>query len=80
MIDTDRLTDTTKAYIEHCQEHNKQPTYNGIGICLGISGNTVRHVVTGFYKADKEYTDKPHVKRCIDNTDFGIIKSIFNTM
>ena len=80
MIDTDLLTGITKGYIEHCQEHNKQPTYNGIGYCLGISGATVRHVVTGYYKDNKPYTDKPHVKRCIDNTDFRILKNIFDSM
>ena len=34
-------------------------------------------VVIGYYKADKPYTTKPHITRCIDNNDFGIIKSIF---
>lgn len=77
MIDTGVLIDKTSSYVSYCEEHNKAPTYTGIGNLLGVSGNTIRHIVIGYYKADKPYTTKPHITRCIDNNDFGIIKSIF---
>ena len=77
MIDSEYLASKTNYYLEQCQEHNKAPTYYGYGTCLGISGNTIRHIVNGHYKNGKPYTDTPHITRCIDNNDFNIIKSVF---
>lgn len=77
MIDTGVLIDKTSSYVFYCEEYNKAPTYFGYGNCLGISGNTIRHIVKGYYKDGKPYTDTPHITRCIDNNDFSIIKSVF---
>lgn len=77
MIKTTTLYKIVNTYIDDCNEHNKAPTYNGLGDALGITGQTIRHIVKGAYKDGKPYTKKPHISRCIDNEDFKIIQDVY---
>lgn len=76
MIDTTTLRIKVNGYLERCRTTNHKPTYNGIAIVLGISGRTIANVVHGQFNGH-EYTDKPHITRCIDNDDFELIKGLF---
>ena len=64
-------------YREKCKETNKNPTYAGLGRYLNISANTVRHVVSGYYKKNQPYGKKEHATRCIANSDFEIVKALY---
>lgn len=77
MIETNKIISITNDYIEYCQEQNKAPTFSGCGSCLGVSDNTIRHIVKGYYKDGKPYTNKPHPTRRISNNDFYLIKKVF---
>lgn len=80
MIDTTTLRNQVNEYQERCRTTNHEPTFRGVGIALGISGRTVANVVRGYYCIGKPYTTKPHITRCIDNSDFEVIKGIFSDL
>lgn len=77
MINTTVLQRVVNEYDKKCFERNRKPSYHGLGNELGITGQTIRNIVTGIYKDNKPYTDKPHITRCIDNDDFCIIRDLF---
>lgn len=77
MISTTTLVTKVTGYERNCIEKNRTPTYNGLGKWLGISGMTIRNVVTGYFNG-KAYTAHPSISRCIDNGDFHIIRSVFD--
>lgn len=77
MINTTKLQTVVSEYDKKCIELNIKPTYQGLGNELGITGQTIRHIVTGIYKDGKAYTTKPHITRCISNDDFKIVQSLF---
>ena len=76
MIDTTTLQIKVNGYRKNCLISHLKPTYKGVGTVLGISGRTIANVVHGHFNG-KEYTDTPHITRCIDNDDFEVIKGIF---
>ena len=78
MITTPTLVQKVTDYEQSCREKNRVPTYNGLGRWLGISGQTIRNVITGYYKGGLEYTIHPSISRCIDNGDFEIVRGLFN--
>lgn len=77
MINTTTLLSKVTDYEQNCKEKNITPTCDGLGKWLGISGQTIRNVITGYYKGELEYTTNPSISRCIDNQDFYIIRSVF---
>ena len=77
MIDTTTLMTKVNQYMERCNLTKHKPTYNGIGIVLGISGTTIANVVNGHFNG-KEYTNTPHITRCVDNNDFDLIRALFD--
>ena len=77
MINTTTLVTKVTDYERNCTEKNITPTYNGLGRWLGISGQTIRNVITGYYKGGLEYTTNPSITRCIDNSGFELIRSVF---
>lgn len=77
MINTATLEQIVNEYNRECRRSDREPSYIGLGTALGISGQTIRHIVRGLYKEDKPYTNKPHPTRCIDNQDFNIIRALF---
>lgn len=78
MDTTNGLQTSITDYKRICELEHKKPTYNGLGTYLGISGQTIRNVVSGYYKGNMTYTDRPHVNRCIYNDDFEIVRSLFS--
>lgn len=77
MINTTTLVQKVNDYEQNCIQKNRVPSCNGLGRWLGISGQTIRNVITGYYKGGLEYTIHPSISRCIDNNDFDIIRSVF---
>lgn len=77
MFNRTELTELTQQYLNRCKLHNKAPTYQGLSLILNISGQTVGNVVKGSFNG-KPYTNKPSVCRCIDNSDFDILRDLFN--
>ena len=78
MIGTVELQNKVSGYGRRCIENQKQPTYAGFGAALEVSGLTIKHIVTGYYKGGHEYTEKPHPTRCVDNNDFDLIRALFD--
>jgi len=78
MIGTQELQRQVLGYCKRCFTNHKEPTYNGLGTALNISGGTIKHIVTGYYKGSQAYTDTPHITRCIDNADFALIRALFD--
>ena len=76
MITTIELENKVRTYKDNCTKHNHEPTYNGLSNVLGVSHQTIANVVHGTYNG-KQYTDKPHITRCIDNNDFELIKELY---
>lgn len=76
MIRTEELQKRVSIYRDWCLDRQKEPSYMGLGFVLGVSGQTIRNVVTGTFNGHR-YTEKPHSTRCIDNHDFGIIRALF---
>ena len=76
MIDTDLVNSKTQVYWTFCIQTDKRPTYKGLAEILGVSESTICNVVHVFFNGHP-YTDKPHVMRCIDNSNFETIKQIF---
>lgn len=77
MINSESVARICTEYVECCIQNGEHPTFSGMGKRLGVSGNTIRHIVTGFYKWNQAYTDKPHASRCVRNDDFIVIRSVF---
>jgi len=78
MINTTTLVQKVNDYEQNCIQKKRTPTYNGLGRWLGISGQTIRNVITGYYKGDLTYTTNPSISRCIDNDGFPVIRGLFN--
>lgn len=76
MIDKELVNLKTKLYWIFCLKKDKKPTYRGLAHALGVSESTISNVVHGFFNGHK-YTNTPHIRRCIDNSNFEIIKHIF---
>ena len=76
MISTDILEQTTTEYLSKCKAAHKRPTYKGIGELLNISGRTVSNVYKGEYN-HTPYGAKEHHNRCIRNSDFELIREVF---
>lgn len=76
MIDTRTIQIQVQRYQTQCRENGSRPTYNGLASLLGVSGRTVANVAHGHFNG-REYTDKPHTTRCIDNADFGLIQGLY---
>lgn len=77
MIDTLELTQAVRSYRERCRTANRQPTYKGIALDLGVSSQTVANVVHGIFNG-RRYTEHPHTTRIIGNADFEILQSLFD--
>lgn len=77
MIDTLELTQAVRSYRERCRTANRQPTFRGIALDLGVSGQTVANVVHESFNG-RRYTEHPHTTRIIDNADFDILQSLFD--
>ncbi len=76
MIDTSILQIQVQRYQTRCRENGSRPTYKGLALLLGVSGRTVANVAHGQYNGTA-YGDKPHISRCIDNADFGLIQGLY---
>lgn len=74
MYDSKTLREAIEDYIYHCG--NNPPTRAGLADWLSISATTVSNVVNGSFNG-LPYTDKPHIRRIIANSDFGLIRSLF---
>ena len=77
MISTTELQNCVKNYRERCRTENRTPTYTGLSLIIGTSPQTVANVVHGTFNGGHEYTATPHPNRCIDNTDFDLIKGLY---
>lgn len=77
MINSQDLKDHITNYLHDCYIRGRKPSYFTFGHYLDISPTTVRHVCTGYYASGKPYTNKPHIKRVIDNSDFEMIREVF---
>lgn len=77
MIEQMELQDKVGEYVEVCRRSHREPTRKGLGEYLGISGTTIANVVRGYFNGGRKYTEKPHPTRCIDNSDFMIIRELF---
>lgn len=77
MIDRLTIEKIINEYKQELRLQDKQPTYESLAEALNISDVTVSHIVKGFYKFNKPYTNKPHCTRCIDNNDFDLITELF---
>ena len=76
MIASQELHERVAKYRQGCLDHQKEPTYIGLGFVLGVSGQTIRNVVTGTFNGH-QYTEKPHISRCVNNSDFDLIRALF---
>lgn len=72
MYDHERLC----TLIDDYMSHNKKPTRRGLAQWLNISPSTINRVIRGCYNG-KIYGIVPHCTRCIDNKDFGLVRSVF---
>lgn len=72
MYDTECLNDLISDYVDHCG----RPTRKGLANALHISPSTINRVILGMYNG-KLYGLVPHCNRCIDNKDFGLVRSVF---
>ena len=77
MIDTETLNVAIAKYWIFCNENDKSPSFAGIGRVLGISDVTVRRVAKGMYSDGRYYTSSPHISRCIANSDFPLVRELF---
>lgn len=73
MITRKELSNLLKKYMIAC---NNAPTRNGLGIFLGVSGQTIRNAINGTFNGFL-YTDKPHKSRAFSNDSFELIKMLF---
>ena len=78
MINTEELQRRVARYGQNCTNNQKRPSYIGLGAVLGCSNTTISHICTGVYKDGHRYTNKPHSTRCVNNSDFGIIRALFD--
>lgn len=79
MISHEVIENTIKRYYSDCQEQGSPPSYCGLGQPLGISGETVRHVVIGEYAPCRPYTNAAHPLRRIGNDDFDVVRGVFES-
>lgn len=77
MIDTTLLEAKVQGYYELCKTTNRNPTYKGIALMIGVSSATIGNVVRGEFNGHK-YTAKPHITRCISNNDFELLQRLFD--
>lgn len=77
MINTEDLKQNISDYLDDCTTKHRKPSYFTFGHFIEVSPTTIRHVVKGQYANGKPYTDKPHISRRIDNTDFEIVRELF---
>ena len=78
MINTEELQKRVAQYGQNCINNQKRPSYLGLAAALGCSAMTVSHIVTGIYKDGHRYTNKPHSTRCVNNSDFDVIRALFD--
>ncbi len=78
MIDSGELQKRVSGYRKQCIDRQKQPSYNGLAVAIGVSAPTISHIVIGEYRNGKPYTPKPHSTRCVDNSDFDLIRALFD--
>ncbi len=76
MIKSEFLENMILVYKGDCDSHGRDPTYAGLSRQLGISEKTVSRVVCGLYNG-RPYSSHPHVRRCIGNADFEIVREVF---
>lgn len=77
MMTTIQLQDVVQRYNEHCQVSGTAPTFTGFSAVVGTSRQTVSNAVHGTYNGTK-YGDIPSARRCFDNSDFPLIRSVFD--
>lgn len=77
MFERETLSKLTKEYKQIVASKRVAPTYKGLSLFLGVSDTTIGHIVRGYYKDDKQYTNMPHCNRCVDNADFDLIRDIY---
>ena len=77
MKTTIELLDSIYDYLDECDHKHRKPSHYSFGRFIGVLPTTIRHVCNGCYADDKPYTDKPHIKRVIDNSDFDLIRELF---
>lgn len=77
MIQTRELEKTVSRYRQNCRYRHIEPSYIGLGRCLGCSGTTISNVIHGKFNGHS-YTERPHSTRCIDNNDFELIRELFD--
>ncbi len=73
MFTTESLEKSVNSYMLYC--HNK-PSKAGLADWLSVSQQTISNICRGEFNGHL-YTDKPHVTRIVDNSDFKIIRSLF---
>jgi len=73
MYSTSKLNEIIDDYMNVCK---CKPTKKGLAIALGISSTTIFNVIRGYYN-HIPYGMQPSPTRIIDNSDFGIIRSLF---
>ena len=65
-------------YLDDCFLRGRKPSLNSLGKFIGASRMTIKHVCLGCYADGRPYTDKPSANRAIANSDFEMIRNIFN--
>ena len=76
MMNSRELEKRVSRYRQNCRYRHREPSYIGLGKCLGCSGMTISNVVNGHFNGH-DYTERPHSARCFDNNDFELIRRIF---
>lgn len=77
MMTTIQLQDVVQRYNKHCRLSGAAPTYTGFSAMAGTSRQTVSNAVHGTYNGT-EYGNNPSARRCFDNNDFPLIRSVFS--
>lgn len=78
MIKRQRLEELIRAYQLDCIRKRRRPSFDGLGRALGVTGHTVANYTSGYYAPGREYTDKPHPLRAVENQDFSLLRALFS--
>ena len=79
MIDSTTLTEQVNEYLNKCYQTHTRPSYKGLARQLKVSGQTISNVNRGTYNGGTPYGIEPCKHRCIDNKDFEIVQSVFES-
>ncbi len=76
MIDSNTVQTEAHEYKWSCIISGRSPTFSEMVRRLGCSSKTIANVYRGTYNGHR-YKSKPSHLRCIDNSDFAAIRSLY---